>query len=120
MARTTENAEMSSTWFRFSKRARFHDRPGFPVLRRWFPVDMRILELAKREEDAGAILVLYSHTWEPSPFDSSAVPYLNHHLLIRRDIRIPSFLPSWFGSDDEHRQRTHQKSSVLYVSRFPA
>lgn len=110
-----------AAWFLFTSRARFHDRPGFPALRRWHPVDMRILERARSALDA-AVVTFYQSVSESDPFDSSAKPYTYFSVEIRapdKNLGDDKFLPSWFGRYQEGRELQYRKASILYINRFP-
>lgn len=113
----------TAIWFKFSGRARFHDRPGFPVLRAWFPSDQRVLALAKRYADEGqTVVTFYRSESEPDLFDSSAKPFVFFSVEIRapdKNLGEDKFLPSWFGRYQEGRELQYRKASIQYISRFP-
>lgn len=102
-------------WFKFSWRAAFHDKPGFPQLRRYQPVDKRILEMVRHYETLpGAFVCFYK--------------LLPSHQLRSREAEIPTycvevrplnytgrFLPSWMGYTKEIQDRTMEGASIIYV-----
>ena len=115
----SESLPTVATWFRFTYRARFHDRPGFPTLKRYYPVDLRIM--AKVRNAAGtsaAIVTFYSLPALPDPFDSSqrdAIPPPMLCVEIRRRDTVARFIPSWFGHRVEDRAQRLERASIVHI-----
>lgn len=107
-------------WLLFSRRARFHDKPGFPELRRWFAVDQRILTMARKAMDAGAVVTFYTHTVRPDTFDKGSEPFVQRFVEIRRpdtNIGHDRFLPSWLGTYPDTRKKRLHTASILFINK---
>lgn len=99
-------------WLMFSPRALFHDRAGWPTLRRHRPSDVRIMNLLDKLRTQGAAICFYQlHAVAGSPSWMDIPP------LITVEVVNPSysgrrFLPSWLGY---RPNEALENSSIVYV-----
>jgi len=113
VASIPSNLPPRGVWFRFSSRARFYDKPGWPVFRRYFPSDKRIMDTLCLLRKYGATICFYQlhHAPPESP------KWIHSPALIIVEAVDPSykgkrFIPSWFES---RYDPTMKNASIIYV-----
>jgi len=114
VASIPSNLPPRGVWFRFSPRALFNDRPGWPTLRRHLPVDVRIMNTLNRLRINGATICFYQlhEIQKTSSWLQLRIPALLIVEAFDPSYDGERFLPSWLGYTPD---LTLQNSSIIYV-----